>query len=486
MTQDHIIKINVPGGIVSSGDLTEILVSARKCGIESFRFGNRQQIYLTVKVPQLPAIERELLTAGIEYEIDDDRHPNIISSYICAELFPATSWISEGTFKDVINLFDYSPLLKINLTDPAQCLVPYFTGHLNFVVAALSNYWHLWIRFPKTNRFFIWPTLVYTDEIASLSLRLEKELLVRDDGISGPGVLADICSAGPALVKKIQQHEVPGLIQVILPEFTAFDLPHYEGFHSAENGIWLGIYRREECFELELMIDICALALEQKINQVHTTPWKSLIIRGITKENKSSWELLLLKHEITLRHSATELNWQTEDFSPQGLELKKLLVKGLDEGDINTLGLSFAIKTRAGSGLSGTITIRQEESKGKIGARYTVEYLPWQQSPGLIPARIEKGIRKAELLGLLTQLCRDFHLQTGEKVTTPAIEGNRQNPEEISADRDILHQCGDCLTVYNQKQGDPERGIDPGTEFSTLPDYKCPTCDSLAAAFVRL
>ena len=45
----HLIKINLPGGFVSAGDLYEILLIAENAGARHIRFGNRQQLYFTIE-----------------------------------------------------------------------------------------------------------------------------------------------------------------------------------------------------------------------------------------------------------------------------------------------------------------------------------------------------------------------------------------------------------------------------------------------------
>ncbi|HEY0329114.1 MAG TPA: rubredoxin [Rhodopseudomonas sp.] len=48
-------------------------------------------------------------------------------------------------------------------------------------------------------------------------------------------------------------------------------------------------------------------------------------------------------------------------------------------------------------------------------------------------------------------------------------------------------ECGICWTVYDPAQGDPNRGAEPGTPFSALPeDWSCPNCDAPASKFMRL
>lgn len=46
------------------------------------------------------------------------------------------------------------------------------------------------------------------------------------------------------------------------------------------------------------------------------------------------------------------------------------------------------------------------------------------------------------------------------------------------------YQCKNCLSVFDEKYGDPESDIEPYTSFIKLPDnYTCPICDSPKSAF---
>ena len=39
------------------------------------------------------------------------------------------------------------------------------------------------------------------------------------------------------------------------------------------------------------------------------------------------------------------------------------------------------------------------------------------------------------------------------------------------------YRCKMCGHTYRPERGDPENGIEPGTEFEDLPDdWKCPSC----------
>jgi rubredoxin len=44
--------------------------------------------------------------------------------------------------------------------------------------------------------------------------------------------------------------------------------------------------------------------------------------------------------------------------------------------------------------------------------------------------------------------------------------------------------CTVCGYVYDEKEGDPENGIKPGTKFEDLPaEYVCPLCGAGKDAF---
>ncbi len=46
--------------------------------------------------------------------------------------------------------------------------------------------------------------------------------------------------------------------------------------------------------------------------------------------------------------------------------------------------------------------------------------------------------------------------------------------------------CTICQYVYDPAQGDPDRGIAPGTPFESLPeDWSCPLCGAGKDAFEK-
>ena len=50
----------------------------------------------------------------------------------------------------------------------------------------------------------------------------------------------------------------------------------------------------------------------------------------------------------------------------------------------------------------------------------------------------------------------------------------------------IVHVCELCGYEYNPKKGDPDNGIEAGTDFEDLPeDWTCPLCGASKEDFIE-
>src|SRR5579872_7241325 len=180
--KNYTVKVNLPGGIISAGDLYAIVQAAEKAKAEDVQLGNRQQLFFNVTDKYGPAFLQELEQAGISFEAGEEFFPNIVSSYVTEDVFQNAGWLSEGMYKDILDGFDFRPRLKINLVEGSQCFVPFFTGNINFISSETGNYWFLYIRFPRTNILYPWKELIYSRDIPRIS-RLIEEILINDKGI---------------------------------------------------------------------------------------------------------------------------------------------------------------------------------------------------------------------------------------------------------------------------------------------------------------
>jgi rubredoxin len=490
--KNYIVKINLPGGIVGAGDLYTIVEAAGRAKVSDMQFGARQQLYCKVADKYGENFFRELEQAGIFFETGEERYPNIISSYVTEAVFGKAQWVSEGLYKDILAGFDFRPRLKINLVENNQSLIPFFTGHINFISSAINNHWFCYIRRPGSNELYRWKAGIYSPDIPRIS-RLIEEYFLRETpvpGVDDPGSPDRDPAWGDQLFTAIQTREAFPSEPVLPPlQLPAFNVPYYEGFSRYGNKHWLGIYRREELFPLSFLKAICLLCLQTKIGQLYTTPWKTLLIKGIEEQDLPLWEFILGKFRINVRHASNELNWQMEDFCPEGLRLKRYLVRLLDQDDIRTEGLTFSIKTRRGSGLSGSVIIRKQEvlrpGQLKLLDRYELWYTAGFNPHSKEYILFRKDLEKENLFPYLVALCKEFYQLQNEKDPLPP-EFDRASNTAVPGEGRVF-RCGHCLTHYAEQYGDPEQGIPPGTPFEKIaPDYSCPLCGAPRTDFSAL
>lgn len=473
------VSINFTGGIISPGQLLTILDIAEAARVTQVRFGLRQQLLLEVQGKYAKQFETDCEREQINWH-SYGTAPNITSSYPGAGIFINEGWLTEGIYKDVFSLFDYTPALKINICDNKQTFTPFFSGHINWIAAASAHYWHLFIRFPKSSRLFAWPDLIYTNNIAQLSQCIESILAATPD-ISNEALYT-------AVKAQLEYNSKPVTTELELP---AFHLPYYEGFNRHENHYWLGIYRRDEEFPVAFLRNLCNICLETKTGQLYATSWKSLIIKNIAPEHRRLWDYILGKYGINVRHAANELNWHVEDNSEDALIIKRHIIRHFDNADVRTYGLCFSIRINPGNNCFGSIVISKQEDKYKSRLKghhrydilYTQDFNP--NSGTLLPYRT--GVAKEHLGPYITSLCREFYDNSAPTDPLLSYVAGQQTVTAITHTEKAVHQCTRCLTVYDETIGDPDQGIAPGTAFSTLPStYHCSLCDAPQESFATV
>jgi rubredoxin len=483
ITTVHHIKVNLRGGIVAVGDLLPILEVLQQVGIKEVRFGTRQQLYFEVKDDELEQIEYGFLSTDSEFEIDSDDYPNIVSSYVTDDLFTQSTWLREGVYRDVLDSFNHRPKLKVNLVDNSQSLVPLFTGNLNFISSEVSNYWYLYVRFPKTNILYCWSSLIYSFDISSVCQNIEAVIWEE------PGLFVG-CEEidGTSLEEKVKDKGNYFSQALTAPLMTdEFQLPYYEGFNKYNDKFWLGIYRRSELFSVDFLSDICTVCAKTRVAQIYTTPWKSIIIKGIQASDRKLWNGVLNKHRINVRHASNELNWQTEDVCDYGLALKHELISHFDRMDLRTFKLCFAIKTNPKSSLFGSIIIKQLflDTDGEwFDVLHTVDFNP--NSKNLI--HYEHRVPRSGLIDVLTSLCSYYYeLQETKSNMSTFDQVDYASTNEASQEVVIIHQCTKCLSLYDPEWGDEVASIEPGIAFSALDDtYCCSICNADKEYFIAV
>jgi len=471
------IKVNLPGGVISAGDLYELLLIAENAGAQAIRIGNRQQLFFCIDASQLEDLEMDMLRAEVSYEINEDEFPNIISSYVTDAIFNTESWIKEGVYKDIFDLFNFKPRLKINLVDQHQTFVPFFSGNFNFITSPVSNYWYLYIRFPKTTDIYCWPSLVYSDDIPALS-RIAEKVIMDHQALFYDRKKIDHQKFHKLIIAQNDFVDQPITEPLKLPDFQ---LPYYEGFNRyVNNKYWLGIYRRNELFAIDFMKDICTICLKNRIGQVYTTPWKSLLIKGISETNRKDWGIILNKYRINVRHASNELNWQLENLNSESLELKQQLVREFEAHDLRTYRLCFAIKMQPKTGLPGSVIIKKR-APGIFDILHTRDFNPNTKDDVIYKEKVPV----ADLGQCLIELCNYFYgILIDDSVVLSVAE--TETEEKAGKEAPPVYQCKNCFSIYDQTYGDAMNGIAPGVDFELLADYSCPVCESSKESFIRI
>ena len=470
--KSELVRVFVKGGIISPGDFQKIILTASSLGTTYLHLGSRQDILFPLREKNTDVLEETFSSIQTAYDTDGESFQNIVSSYTALDVMPTTHWLASHIYHYMLDTFDYKPKLKINIVDPVQNLVPLFTGNLNFIASSHENYWYLFLRFSEIDQKpWCAPELIFSYDLSKLAKAIEQL-----DPLKSNLTYAEIYHRA---IDGLELNTRPADQELKYPESTS---PYYEGLNRVAGGkYWLGLYWRNNKFTVNFLKALCALCIDTNIGKLSITPWKSLIVRGIEEKDRMSWEKLLGKYGINIRHSSLELNWHLPVLDDEALEIKNYLVRALDKMDISTYGLSFSVKTSHMVPFTSIVVERNAKTETKDPDNFNILY-----SKDFNPNLSEyfyyvKGVALETIPTLLLQLSYTYYdqLAAKKKVNT----GKKELPERKS----LKYQCSSCLTIYDEKIGDPAAGISPGTEFLSLPsDYTCSVCECPKSGFRRI
>ncbi|MEM1135053.1 MAG: rubredoxin [Bacteroidota bacterium] len=465
-------RIIIKGGVLSPAELKNIGITAESLGLNAISFGSRQDILF----PNKAAVDKLSELNGLQVVNDQtNRIENIVSSYVSVDIFSSTNWLTSDRYLYILEKFRYQPKLKINITDPKQRLVPLFTGHLNFIASVHEDYWYLYIRLPEWKNNLSYPALIYSWDIARVSQEIEKILQEEpEDTETVFHLVNEVIDGNNRTIDK--PLDVP---------FLPF--PYYEGMNRLGiDKYWLGLYWRNNKYDITFLKAMCDLCAECKIGKISITPWKSFIVKGIPVEAKLDWEKFLGKFGINVRHSLLELNWHLPVDNHEALELKQFLVSNFDKKDISTYGLTFCIKDYSQKGYYFTSIIIQKNKPLEIAEDFNIrDTYNLLYAKNFNPNTREyivyvQDVDKVELPGLLMEMSKMYFEQLGTFKENKEVEAKK----ETFALK--VHQCKDCLTIYDPTFGDITQNIEPNTSFDALPDnYECPLCEAPKSNFEK-
>jgi rubredoxin len=469
-----LIRVFVKGGFISPADLLKIMDLSRSLGNKYILFGSRQDIMFPSRGANETLLTEAFKEIGIDYELGSDQSvcQNIVTSYVGVNVVETTSWVKEDTYNVLIDSFEHKPKLKINIVDPLQSIVPLLTGELNFIASREEHYWYLYIRDPrKGNSIECWPRLVFGQDIPKICRELESLFL-------------ELAPMTTEVLHMVLMNNNIRINYKPIAEKLAFHqnaFPYYEGLNAMlNNQYWLGLYWRNNQYDIDFMSAACKLCQETNIGKINIIPWKAFIIKGIKSVDRIRWEKLMGKFGINERHSSLELNWHLPVVDQEALELKRFLVRELDQQDISTHGLTFAIKTHRESFFFTSIVIEKiNESAGEL---YNILYAKNFNPATITYNTYAKNVKKEIIPALLIELSKLYFRQLN-----PERELLHEQKSDTPVTSTTAYQCLNCLTIYDERYGDIESGISPGTKFESLPeDYACHVCNSPKKYFEKV
>jgi len=474
-SKSDLIRAFVKGGILSPADMLRIMDISRTLGNRYVLFGSRQDIMFPSNDANEQHLDKLFREINIDYELGSDSsvYQNIVSSYVAVNISETTNWVKEDTYHFVIDNFDFKPKIKINIVDPLQSIVPLLTGEVNFIASREENYWYLYIRDPrKGNVVECWPKLIFTQDIAKVCKALEELLLsFQPFGIDELFII---------LQGRMRINYRPISQKLKFPH-NAF--PYYEGLNAMlNNQYWLGLYWRNNQYDIDFMTAACRLCQETNVGKINIIPWKAFIIKGIKATDRIRWEKLMGKFGINERHSSLELNWHLPVIDNEALELKRFLVRELDQQDISTHGLTFAIKIRRESFPFTSIIIGKVADAGG-NDRFNVLYARNFNPNNIEYLSYARSVKREVIPALLIELSKMYFRQLNPEKETGEVKTRATTTDAVSR----IYQCPHCLSVYDKRYGDTVSNIPPGVAFEDLPDtYTCHVCDSPKKDFVAI
>jgi len=460
-------RLVINGGVLSPAELKNICEVAEDMGMSTISFGSRQDIIFSEQIQESEL--HKLKDFNYISPQEADRKENIVSSYVSADIFSSTSWLTGDRYLYILEQFRVQPKLKVNITDPKQRLVPLFNGHINFIASDHEDYWHLYIRLPYWDENEVYPALIYSWDMDKIVYAIEEILQEEAEDIQTVfELVSDAVSSNNRTIDKALN--VP-----------FYPFPYYEGMNRlGTDSYWLGLYWRNNHYDLRFLKAMCELCAENKIGKITITPWKSFIVKGIPAHSKLQWEKLLGKFGINVRHSLLEMNWHLPVNNKDAIELKKYLVSIFDQNDISTYGLTFGITDYIRKGYYFTSIVIEknkqpdELSKLKLQNTYNLLYAKNFDPNTRDYIMHVQEVDREDLPQLLIELSRLYFEQLGEKNEAEKTLKPKKETKQYE-----VYQCQSCLTVYNEIYGDITQNIPANTPFNELPkSYCCSLCEA--------
>jgi rubredoxin len=154
-------------------------------------------------------------------------------------------------------------------------------------------------------------------------------------------------------------------------------------------------------------------------------------------------------------------------------------VEQFNRRDIRTFGLSFYIGKLEEHRYSNVVI-----TEGNKKDSYNLYYLDNFNPNGKHKKLYASDVKREELSDSLEKLSKLYFRVLNADTESIVVE--KSTNREIVKSR-VLYQCQDCLTVYDEVEGEPERNVARGTLYSLLPEnWCCSLCEAPKKSYIQI
>lgn len=433
--------------------------------------GSRQEIILT----GVPVHERDHVRQGVGALLPEHhpRRPNIVTTRMVTGRTHRTPWLSEGAYDHVLETFTTPPAIPVNLVDPRQGYVPLFTGRLHFVATGEAEFWSASFNANARAVPVRLASAIHSDDLAAVT-RLIQQACVGEGGPDLPQIQSWLEEQLGNRMRDAgqldQRHceDCRPLIDFVL---------------DTESGLYtLGIPAQSRPLPCAFLVDLTVLARQCGLATVHLTPWKSLLLHGISREDRDQVERLLLRHRIGLHPGAWDGVFFDDCRTPPARAAACALRERLNTDLPHPGPLRIAMVEDEYVAPDTAIVVRAHAAVNSPWnrTRFSVYLRASFDRFHPVLAPFAAGLSAKELPDSVLALIERY--ASGE--SQPATAGEAVLPP-VSAVA-AAYRCADCGNEYNPLYGDPLGKIESGRPFEELPDtWRCPTCDAPINAYRR-
>lgn len=428
---DTLLKTN--GGVIAVAGMRVLAEYAAEHARGLLRFTADQ----CIAIPGLPASQMLRLRQQLAAEtiVVGSSTPNIVTTAPVAGIGAGCPWLRPGVFADILEGFKQPPQLRVVIADTTQSYMPLPPADILLTASPQEDAWRIVLHGAGigANRA---PGVLRGIHIGEAMRRIEQAARALQTPLELADLLAD-------------------LLRGDAPD-TAISEGRYRLPPDA-----LSLAEPTPGWDARFLQDLCLFALERGRSTMGITPARGLLLQGADAKARDEFDDLCARR----RHAPETNPWRHWMVVEAGLErearaLAEVLMRHCSVNPGLALGVSHAAAPAAGTD-------------------FTVRPLRGRRFPWSHPQYKLEGRGAAE--GNLDTIAQVIVGSLVSSTASAAAEPLKSVHESAGVSR---RQCGECLSEYDPRYGDPMGDIPEGTPFEALPQaWTCPVCGAPSSAY---